>query len=74
MASIQVTALAVCARCAGIMREKADAGVFSKTPLGRMWVYECDHCGRQKMTLTPLAKEQDIPSEFLVPGLAGIAR
>jgi hypothetical protein len=40
--------IARCAACGGNMREKSDQGAFSKAPLGRLWSYECDSCGRKR--------------------------
>lgn len=51
---------AVCAKCGGTMRERADKGAFSKAPLGRLWTYECDNCGRTKTLCAPVTDPETI--------------
>lgn len=37
----------------GNMREQLDKGAFSKAPFGRLWVYQCDSCGRKVQFCAP---------------------
>lgn len=61
--------IAICAKCGGCMREKKDLGAFSKAPLGRVWIYQCDNCGRERQFVSPTSPIEKAQKEAEACGL-----
>lgn len=68
-----LTVVAVCAKCGSPMREKADLGAAMRAPLGRIWVYQCDGCGRRKTFVSPTSPIEDAVAQFGESALGGVA-
>lgn len=66
-----VIVIAVCVKCGGHMREKVDKGAFPKTPLGRLWTYECDGCGRQRTFMSQVSPVEDAIAQMGEPAVLG---
>ena len=64
--------VASCVKCGGIMRERADRGAFQRAPLGRLWSYECDHCGRRKQFVSQTSPVEDALAHFDERSVLGV--
>lgn len=67
-----VTVVAKCSRCMGTMREREDKGAFSKAPFGRLWIYECDGCGRRKTFVSQTSPIEAAAEQFGERAVAGV--
>lgn len=62
-----IAVLARCKDCGGEMRERVDKGAFSKAPLGRLWIYECDRCGRRVQFCSPTSPLEAAVKSLNIP-------